>query len=88
MPAISPTDVDFWVFFCYADRQDYNVIIHFQEKQLKTFREMLKQDQKRLKKEIEKLPKATKKEEMRVRKEKLDLHQQNQVSIISSISSY
>ena len=52
-----------------------------QEKELKTFREGLKQELKLLKHEVELLPKDRRKEELKARKERMEKDQQNRVRI-------
>ena len=52
-----------------------------QEKELKAFREGLKQELKLLKHEVELLPKDRRKEELKARKERMEKDQQNRVRI-------
>jgi hypothetical protein len=56
----------------------------FQEKELKTFREGLKQEVKLLKHEIDLLPKDRRKEEFKHRKENLERDQKRRVIFVKS----
>ena len=60
----------------------------FQEKELKTFREGLKQEVKLLKHEIDLLPKDRRKEEFKHRKENLERDQKRRVIFVKSFFSY
>ena len=59
-----------------------------QEKDLKGFRESLKQEVKLLKHEVELLPKDRRKEELKARKERLDQEHQLRVRLGIPIISY